>query len=88
MKTLVALATCAILLTTIGCGPESEDDDLTRLHRALRKTTRAAIRKGGVHTCVVIPHRRPGGHCPRCGAAMERASVGGRTTWFCPREQT
>src|ERR671911_414066 len=42
---------------------------------------------GGVHTGVVIPHRRPGGHCPRFGAALERATVGGRTTWFCPREQ-
>jgi formamidopyrimidine-DNA glycosylase len=63
------------------------DDDLSRLHRALRTATRAAIRKGGVHTGAVIPHRRPGGHCPRCGAAMERTTVGGRTTWFCPQEQ-
>ena len=63
------------------------DDELTTLRRALRKATRAAIRHGGVHTGVVIPHRRPGGHCPRCGTALERATVGGRTTWFCPREQ-
>jgi formamidopyrimidine-DNA glycosylase len=63
-------------------------DDLARLRRALRAATRAAIRDGGVHTGTVIPHRRPGGHCPRCGAEMERATVGGRTTWFCPREQT
>ena len=63
------------------------DDDLAVLHRALRSATRAALRNGGVHTGVVIPHRRPGGHCPRCGAEMERAAVGGRTTWFCPREQ-
>jgi formamidopyrimidine-DNA glycosylase len=64
------------------------DDDLARLHRALRTATRAAVRNGGVHTGTVIAHRHPGGHCPRCGAAMERATVGGRTTWFCPREQT
>jgi formamidopyrimidine-DNA glycosylase len=64
-----------------------DHDDLTTLHRALRTATRAAIRNGGVHTGVVIPHRRPDGHCPRCGAAMQRATVGGRTTWFCPREQ-
>ena len=64
-----------------------DGDDLTTLHRALRKATRAAIRNGGVHTGAVVPHRRPDGHCPRCGAGMERATVGGRTTWFCPREQ-
>jgi formamidopyrimidine-DNA glycosylase len=64
------------------------NDELTRLHRALRAATRAAIRDGGVHTGAVIAHRRPGGHCPRCGAAMHRATVGSRTTWFCPREQT
>jgi formamidopyrimidine-DNA glycosylase len=63
------------------------DDELRKLRRALRKATRAAIRDGGVHTGVLNPHRRPEGHCPRCGAALERATVGGRTTWFCPREQ-
>ena len=62
-------------------------DDLTALHRALRAATRRAIRQGGVHTGEVIAHRRPDGHCPRCGAAIQRAEVGGRTTWFCPREQ-
>ena len=65
-----------------------DHDDLTALHRALRRATRAAIRRGGVHTGDVIDHRRAGDHCPRCGAAMERATVGGRTTWFCPAEQT
>jgi formamidopyrimidine-DNA glycosylase len=62
-------------------------DELTALHRALRSATRAAIRHGGVHTGTVIAHRRPDGHCPRCGAPMQRATVGGRTTWFCPAEQ-
>ena len=64
-----------------------DDDELRTLHRALRTATRAAVRHGGVHTGTVIAHRRPEGHCPRCGAAMQRATVGGRTTWFCPREQ-
>ena len=64
-----------------------DHDDLTGLHRALRRATRAAIRRGGVHTGEVIAHRRPGDHCPRCGAEMQRATVGGRTTWFCPAEQ-
>ena len=62
-------------------------DEVTALHRALRSATRSAIRKGGVHTGEVIAHRRRDGHCPRCGAAMSRATVGGRTTWWCPVEQ-
>jgi formamidopyrimidine-DNA glycosylase len=63
-------------------------DELTTLHRALRTAIRAAVRRGGVHTGVVVPHPHPDGHCPRCGAVMARTTVGGRTTWFCPREQT
>ena len=41
----------------------------------------------GVHTGEVIRHRRAGAHCPRCGSAMTRGVVGGRTTWWCPQEQ-
>lgn len=62
-------------------------DELTALHRALRKATRAAIEHGGVHTGEVVPHRHRDGHCPRCGAEMATGQVGGRTTWWCTREQ-
>ncbi|PUA80030.1 Fpg/Nei family DNA glycosylase [Nocardioides currus] len=61
--------------------------DLDVLLRALRAATKRAIRRGGVHTGEVIAHRKPDGHCPRCGSPMARATVGGRTTWFCPVEQ-
>lgn len=63
-------------------------DDLDELRRRLRAAIRSAIRHGGVHTGQVIEHRRKGGHCPRCGAEMTRGTVGGRTTWWCPRDQT
>jgi formamidopyrimidine-DNA glycosylase len=59
-------------------------EELDRLRRQLRAATRAAIRKGGVHTGDLIPHRRRGGHCPRCAGALERDTVGGRTTYWCP----
>ena len=62
-------------------------EELDRLRRALRAATRDAIRKGGVHTGALIGERVPAGRCPRCGAALERTKVGGRTTWWCPREQ-
>jgi formamidopyrimidine-DNA glycosylase len=64
-----------------------DDDELDALRRAIRATTRRAIARGGVHTGEIIPHRRRDGVCPRCGADMARATVGGRTTYWCTREQ-
>lgn len=62
-------------------------DALDGLRRSLRAATRDAVRHGGVHTGKLIPERRHGGHCPRCGVTLERATVGGRTTFWCPRHQ-
>jgi formamidopyrimidine-DNA glycosylase len=67
---------------------ELTEPELDHLRRELRAATRLAIRRGGVHTGEIVPFRRAGEHCPRCGAAMVRGVVGGRTTWWCPREQT
>jgi formamidopyrimidine-DNA glycosylase len=61
--------------------------DADRLYRALAAALRSAIDRGGVHTGDVIAARHPGGACPRCGAEMRRGKVGGRTTWWCSREQ-
>lgn len=65
-----------------------DDDALDHLRRVLRAATRRATVRGGVHTGVIIEHRHPGGTCPRCGAPMVRGTVGSRTTWWCPVEQT
>jgi formamidopyrimidine-DNA glycosylase len=62
-------------------------EELDRLRRAVRAATRDAIRNGGAHTGRLNPHRRPGGHCPRCGTPLERATIGGRTTYWCPKCQ-
>jgi formamidopyrimidine-DNA glycosylase len=59
-------------------------EELDGLRRELRAATRAAIRKGGVHTGDFIAHRARAGSCPRCGAELQRATVGGRTTYWCP----
>ena len=61
--------------------------DADRLYRALQSAIRSAIAHGGVHTGEVIAARRPGGRCPRCGAEMRHGTVGGRSTWWCSREQ-
>jgi formamidopyrimidine-DNA glycosylase len=63
------------------------DDELDRLRREIRAATRHAIARGGVHTGEIIPHRRRDGVCPRCGADMARATIGGRTTYWCSAEQ-
>jgi formamidopyrimidine-DNA glycosylase len=42
---------------------------------------------GGVRAVRVVPHRRPGGHCPPDGAAAARSMAGGRTGWWCSSEQ-
>ena len=62
--------------------------ELRRLHDALQHATTEAIAHGGVHTGEIIGFRKNGAHCPRCGTEMTRATVGSRTTWWCPKEQT
>jgi formamidopyrimidine-DNA glycosylase len=63
---------------------ELSDEELDRLRHELRAAVRSAIRLGGAHTGSVIAERRDGGACPRCGGAMARGVVGGRTTYWCP----
>jgi formamidopyrimidine-DNA glycosylase len=67
---------------------ELTTDELDRLRRAIRAATREAIRGGGAHVGRFTPHRRDGERCPRCRTPLERATVGGRTTFWCPRCQT
>jgi formamidopyrimidine-DNA glycosylase len=61
--------------------------DLDRLLRGTRRALHAALRNGGVHTLGLIPFRKAGAACPRDGAPMARSTVGGRTSWWCSREQ-
>jgi formamidopyrimidine-DNA glycosylase len=62
--------------------------DVDRLYRAEVAAVESAVAGGGVHILAVVPARVPGGACPRCGAPMLRGVVGGRTTWWCSREQS
>jgi formamidopyrimidine-DNA glycosylase len=61
--------------------------DVKRLLRAMRRSVSSALREGGVHTLAVVPYRKSGALCPRDGAPMARSIVGGRTSWWCAREQ-
>ncbi len=62
--------------------------EFRRLHRHLRSTLADLLARGGSHTGELMVERRPGGICPRDGTPLRRSTVGGRTTWFCPRHQS
>ncbi len=58
-----------------------------RLHAAVHDTLVELTERGGSHLGDVMEARRPGGVCPRDGSPMRVATIGGRTTWWCPRHQ-
>jgi formamidopyrimidine-DNA glycosylase len=62
-----------------------DDTEVRRLHRVLRRTISDMVERGGSHTGRLQPHRVPGGRCPKDGTPLVRRTVGGRTTWSCPR---
>jgi formamidopyrimidine-DNA glycosylase len=61
--------------------------EVRRLHRHLRATIHDLLERGGSHLGDLVPSRGPGGTCPRDGTPLVRRTVGGRTTWSCPRHQ-
>ena len=72
--------------------PARRVDELTpgevdALLRATRQAVRVALRAGGVHVLPTVRLRSPGARCPRDGAPMAHGTVGGRTSWWCEREQ-
>ncbi len=72
--------------------PQARVDSLspaqvTRLYRALTSVLESAIANGGAHTGEIVAARHQGATCPRDGAPMEHGTVGGRSTWWCSREQ-
>jgi formamidopyrimidine-DNA glycosylase len=71
-------------LSPLRIAGELSVEELDLLRRELRAAVRDAIRNGGVHTGRFMPARERGGACPRDGTPLERATVGGRTTYWCP----
>ena len=62
-------------------------DQRSRLFRAFNQTMRTLARRGGSHTGDHMVARFPGGLCPRDGAPMRSATIGGRTTYWCSHHQ-
>lgn len=63
------------------------DAEHRRLHKHLRASVADLMERGGSHTGDLRPHRSPGGRCPKDGTELQRDTVGGRTTWWCPKHQ-
>ena len=63
------------------------EDEVPTLAATIRSTVAELTRRGGSHTGDLQVARVPGSSCPRDGAALERTTVGGRTTYRCPRHQ-
>jgi formamidopyrimidine-DNA glycosylase len=64
-----------------------EPDEVPVLAATIRDTVADLTRRGGSHTGDLQPARVPGASCPRDGAPLDRLTVGGRTTYRCPRHQ-
>jgi formamidopyrimidine-DNA glycosylase len=61
--------------------------DVRRLHRHLVATIAELTARGGSHTGDLQVARQRGATCPRDGAPLLRRTIGGRTTYSCPRHQ-
>jgi len=67
------------------------DKDLKRLFRATHYVLEKAIALktdfNRVPKTWLLTHRGKAGRCPCCGRALRSATIGGRTSWFCPHCQ-
>ena len=61
--------------------------ELRRLQRHLRAVLVELLERGGSHTGDLMSARERGGVCPRDGEVLLRRTIGGRTTYSCPRHQ-
>lgn len=68
-----------------------DDATIRQIHKAMRSVLKKAIAKGAepdrLPKDFLIPRREAGEKCPSCGGKIARVSIGGRSTYFCPRCQ-
>lgn len=61
---------------------------LRRVFDSMKRVLRQAIRLDAdlddYPDDFIIPHRKRGGRCPRCGGALTKKTIGGRSSYFCP----
>jgi formamidopyrimidine-DNA glycosylase len=67
---------------------ELAEERLKRLFTEMKKVLKASSERyassGNFPGFYLIPSRRKGRSCPRCGTGLEHGKLSGRTFWFCP----
>jgi formamidopyrimidine-DNA glycosylase len=61
--------------------------EVLRLHRTMSRTLTQLLDRGGSHLGELMDERHRDGRCPKDGTLLSRATIGGRTTYWCPKHQ-
>ena len=69
--------------------------EMNRLHAAMRQVLQEAVARGAgaegfierMPKGALLPERKKGGHCPRCGSPLKILKLAGRTAYCCPHCQ-
>ncbi len=68
-----------------------DDGEVGKLHRVLRRVLAVTVRHhaqpDAFPSSYLTGRREEGADCPRCGGKIAKATVNGRSTYFCPRCQ-
>ncbi len=79
-----------------GINPERKveslsENEMRKLYEKMKWTLRRAI---ALHAeldshqdLFIIPHRKKGGTCPKCGTTLKKVTIGGRSSYHCPKCQ-
>ncbi|MBD3378983.1 MAG: Fpg/Nei family DNA glycosylase [Candidatus Omnitrophica bacterium] len=70
---------------------ELKDGDIKKIFRSMKRILEKAAEKKAdpekFPRSWLIPQRKKGGKCPRCGNPLRTVKVNGRTSYFCPKSQ-
>ncbi len=68
-------------------GSSLEPKEIERVTCAVNTTIEELTERGGSHMGDLQSQRHPGGVCPSDGSELQRTTVVGRTSWWCPEHQ-
>lgn len=67
------------------------ETDLKAAYSTMMKIFRMAIKKeaerDAFSDAYLLHHRKKKAECPKCGGEIQTKTIGGRTTYFCPKHQ-